>query len=113
MKLLAAALLLLASVASAQGEPAEPRRTVSVVTSPPGGQLVIAGLLAGRDGLTLTQPEGTRVTVGCMLLGNAGWTPGRAEVRFDGSMSSAVCEMERQTRCVAELRNPFRTCQKR
>lgn len=112
MKLWHATFVLLASVsASASPPPPSPRApapTIDVATSPPGGTFFIDGLATGQDTASVSLPRGSRLTVHCLVLGNSGWNVGRAELKFDGSMSHAVCSMEpRATRCVAELRNPF------
>ena len=97
-------LLLVPAIASAD------RTAVVVTTRPSGGLLFVDGLAAGFDGDMLVGRRGTRAAVMCVLPASRAWAAGRAEVRFDGNTEQTVCQMEVKTRCVRDLKNPFRRC---
>jgi hypothetical protein len=88
-----------------------PNTDVVVTTHPRGGSLYVHGLAAGTDGTTFRRPQGTRMEVRCMFPGNDGWEPTSVAVVFDGRQGEAVCEMAPRTRCVKDLKNPFKKCE--
>jgi hypothetical protein len=108
MKTLRALFLLL--MAAGPATAAADRQAVVVTTRPSGGLIFVDGLAAGFDGDTLVGRRGSRAEVMCLLPASRGWSAGRAEVRFDGSSDTAVCRMAVRTRCVQDLKNPFRRC---
>jgi eukaryotic-like serine/threonine-protein kinase len=91
-------------------DPSRPPVEIAVTTRPSGGSLYTSGLAAGKDGTRLARPRGTRLEVFCLFPGNDRWEPGRLLLHFDGQRASATCTMTRKTRCVKDLRNPFRDC---
>jgi hypothetical protein len=87
-----------------------PNTDVVVSTRPRGASLYVHGLAAGTDGTTFRRPQGTRMEVRCLFPGNDGWEPTSVTVLFDGQRGQFVCEMEPRTRCVKDLKNPFKKC---
>ena len=108
MKMVRALFLLLLTAAPATAS--ADRQAIVVTTRPAGGLIFVDGLVAGFDGETLIGKRGSRAEVMCVLPANRAWTAGRTEVRFDGSSDTTVCQMEVKTRCVRDLKNPFRRC---
>jgi serine/threonine-protein kinase len=87
-----------------------PDTDVVVSTRPHGAQLYMHGLTVGGDGTTFRRPRGTRMEIRCLFPGNDGWEPGSISVAFDGHETQYVCEMEAKTRCVKDIKNPFKNC---
>jgi serine/threonine-protein kinase len=83
---------------------------VVITTRPRGASLYVHGLTIGSDGVTFRRPRGTRMEVRCLFPGNDGWEPGSVMVTFDGQRPQLVCEMEAKTRCVKDIKNPFKNC---
>jgi len=87
-----------------------PDTEVVVNTRPHGASLYIHGLTAGSDGTTFRRARGTRIELRCLFPGNDGWEPGLVSLSFDGSQRQMTCEMEAKTRCVKDIKNPFKNC---
>jgi hypothetical protein len=87
-----------------------PDTDVVVGTRPHGASLYMHGLTVGSDGTTFRRARGTRMEVKCLFPGNEGWEPGVISLVFDGSRNQVICEMEAKTRCVRDIKNPFKNC---
>jgi eukaryotic-like serine/threonine-protein kinase len=87
-----------------------PDTDVVVSTRPHGASLYMHGLTVGSDGTTFRRPKGTRMEVRCLFPGNDGWEPGLVSLSFDGGLRQYTCEMEAKTRCVKDIKNPFKNC---
>jgi hypothetical protein len=83
---------------------------VVITTRPRGASLYVHGLTIGSDGVTFRRPRGTRMEVRCLFPGNDGWEPGSVMVSFDGQRPQLTCQMEAKTRCVKDIKNPFKNC---
>jgi serine/threonine-protein kinase len=77
---------------------------VTVITDPTTGKLYLDNQYAGTGGVSLKRARGTQTRVTCR---RSGYNDGTVQVRFDGTMLTAVCKM---SKCVAELKNPFAKC---
>jgi serine/threonine-protein kinase len=87
-----------------------PDTDVVVGTRPHGASLYMHGLTVGSDGTTFRRARGTRMEVKCLFPGNEGWEPGVVSLVFDGTKSQVLCEMDAKTRCVRDIKNPFKNC---
>ena len=87
-----------------------PDTDVVVGTRPHGASLYMHGLTVGSDGTTFRRARGTRMEVKCLFPGNEGWEPGVVSLVFDGARNQVMCEMEAKTRCVRDIKNPFKNC---
>ena len=63
-----------------------------------------------RELWTFRRARGTRMNVKCLFPGNEGWEPGVVHLVFDGTHGAIVCQMEAKTRCVRDIKNPFKNC---
>ena len=86
-------------------------RAIAVRSEPAGAAILVDGLVAGTDGVLVTASAGSKVRVSCVLLGNDGWKGGRLDLVFDGRVATTTCKLERATRCVDGLQNPFSPCE--
>jgi hypothetical protein len=86
-----------------------PNIAVSVATSPGGGSLYVNGQPAGVDGQIFHRPKGTAVTIHCVPTSSS-YMSGDVRVTFDGRSRGATCVMERKSKCVKELHNPYANC---
>ncbi len=88
-----------------------PRRNldVMVLTRPGGASLYVNGQPAGSDGQTFHRARGTTLTVHCVPTSSA-YLASDVVITFDGRNPDVTCKMERKSRCVQGLHNPYVNC---
>jgi serine/threonine protein kinase len=81
--------------------------TVEVLTTPGEAELFVGHEHRGPGGTHMAEPYGTTLTVEC----RAPHYHGSKTIKFDGSITSAMCTATHLKVCVEGLKNPYEECE--